>query len=167
MKPSETLLDLMSKMDYSLELECMVCEMISVKTEAHQSQKPGVEVGVNGWPDALWWSVLFDRTDLRLLSRLPNEYHASEDPLQEFLGWLQKKRYVKKTRIPGTRMVCPLDFATILSVIAMLERDISLSMSAEPGEGDILFQDSCLDHSHLDLLHQAIADLKRGMGYDI
>lgn len=168
--PSRTLMDLTAKMQYSLKQKCMVGVMISIWIVAHRSQKDQIEISQDEWPDALWWSVLFHGSHLNLHTALPGVYHTSLNPFKGFIAWLKTQPYLdaKKNKRPGTHMACVEDFAAIFLVVAMLERDILLSMSTEPdNEGDDLFRRSCLTHAQLDQLHNAIKGLKEGMGYRV
>jgi hypothetical protein len=122
-----------------------------------------MQIDTHEWPQQTWWQALFD-PNVTLLKALPHEFHTGTGPLEEFLAWLEEKPYVNTSK-KKVKMARRSDYATILAVIALLERDVSRSMGTEETESDALFWCSCLSHRHLDRLHEAIRRMVVGMGY--
>lgn len=101
-----------------------------------------------------------------LNTALPSVFHESTAPFEEFLAWLDATPYLDKTKRKIT-YACERDYAVILAVLALLDRDISESFSAEEGESPMVYINSPLDHKHYDELHSAMTVMIKQMGYEI
>lgn len=97
-------------------------------------------------------------------SPLPEVFHTSTLPFKEFLGWLDNKPYLDKGKRKIT-YACEYDFAVILTVLALFDRDISLSIGSEDGETSDVFSNSLLRHTHSDELHSAMVAMITAMDY--